>query len=135
MIAEAELNILPIPAKAALVNIRYDDFNTALEDARRLVAPNVASVETVDETVLGLAKGNIVRSDIARFFPEGASRPASGINIVELLADDGEELDRKLAEVTTVLDADGPARRRGYTIARSALNTPLSVVMATAAPP
>ncbi|MGO8654072.1 hypothetical protein ACC839_38425, partial [Rhizobium ruizarguesonis] len=38
MIAEAELNLLPIPANAALINIRYGDFNTALEDARTLVA-------------------------------------------------------------------------------------------------
>lgn len=56
MIAEAELNLLPIPAKAALVNIRYGDFNAALEDARSLTALKVASVETVDEKVLSLAR-------------------------------------------------------------------------------
>lgn len=60
MIAEAELNLLPIAAHAALVNIRYDDFNTALEDARELAALKVASVETVDEKVLRLAKGDII---------------------------------------------------------------------------
>lgn len=60
MIAEAELNLLPIAAHAALVNIRYDDFNTALEDARELAVLKVASVETVDEKVLRLAKGDII---------------------------------------------------------------------------
>ncbi|MBB6487242.1 FAD-binding and (Fe-S)-binding domain-containing protein [Rhizobium lusitanum] len=118
MIAEAELNILPLPAQAALINIRYDAFNTALEDARLLVAMKVASVETVDEKVLGLAKGDIVWTGIARFFPEDPSSAANGINIVEILADDRDELERKLAEVTAVLDAGPPARHKGYTIAR-----------------
>lgn len=118
MIAEAELNVLPIPAEAALINIRYDDFNTALEDARRLVALKVASVETVDEKVLGLAKGDIVWTNIARFFPEDASGSANGINLVELLADDREELERKLADVTAALDDLSSARHKGYTVAR-----------------
>ncbi len=118
MIAEAELNVLPIPARSALINIRYGDFNTALEDARRLVALKVASVETVDEKVLGLAKGDIVWSGIARFFPEDASGTANGINIVEVLADDSDELERKLADVTAALDDGSSARHKGYTIAR-----------------
>ncbi|MBB6219233.1 D-2-hydroxyglutarate dehydrogenase YdiJ [Rhizobium leguminosarum] len=118
MIAEAEVNLLPIPAHAALINIRYGDFNTALEDARSLVALNVASVETVDEKVLGLAKGDIVWTGIARFFPDDAGRATNGINIAEVLADDEEELKRKLAEVTTALDMGVNARHAGYTIAR-----------------
>ncbi|KAA1180315.1 FAD-binding oxidoreductase [Rhizobium tropici] len=118
MIAEAELNVLPLPAQSALINIRYDDFNTALEDARRLVALKVASVETVDEKVLSLAKADIVWTGIARFFPEDASGSASGINIVEVLADDRDELERKLVDVAAALDDRSSARHKGYTIAR-----------------
>ncbi len=118
MIAEAELNVLPIPAQSALINIRYGDFNTALEDARQLVALKVASVETVDEKVLGLAKGDIIWSGIARFFPEDASGAANGINIVEVLADDRDELEHKLAAVTAALDDRSSARHKGYTVAR-----------------
>lgn len=114
MIAEAELNLLPIPNHAALINIRYDDFNAALEDARGLVALSVASVETIDEKVLSLAKGDMTWPAIARFFPEDASGDANGINIVEVLADDPDELARKVAAVTSVLDSAG----RGFTIAR-----------------
>ncbi|AVH45057.1 D-2-hydroxyglutarate dehydrogenase YdiJ [Agrobacterium tumefaciens] len=119
MIAEVELNLLPIPAHAALINIRYDDFNTALEDARALTALKVASVETVDEKVLALAKGDIVWNGIARFFPDDASGPAHGINIAELLADDEDELERKLSDVTEALDSSANVRHCGYTIARS----------------
>ncbi|ULJ75589.1 FAD-binding and (Fe-S)-binding domain-containing protein [Rhizobium gallicum] len=118
MIAEAELNLLPIPAQAALVNIRYSDFNAALEDARTLSALNVASVETIDEKVLGLAKNDIVWTDIARFFPESHTGVANGINLVEVLADDEAELQRKLEAVTAVLDEGLDINRLSYTEVR-----------------
>ena len=118
MIAEAELNLLPLPAHAALVNIRYDDFNAALEDARNLVALDVASVETIDETVLRLAKGDIIWPRIAPFFPDDAAGPANGINIAEVLADTPEELAGKLLAVTTALKVHPFGGRRGLTITR-----------------
>ena len=53
LIAEAELNVLPIPKHSALVNIRYDSFDAALRDARALVAVQAASIETVDSQGAG----------------------------------------------------------------------------------
>lgn len=114
-IAEAELNLLPIPGHAALVNIRYGDFNSALEDARALVALRVASVETIDEKVLSLAKGDIVWGPIAALFPDDAASPANGINIVEVLADDADALAVKVAEITAALDSSRTALHLGYT--------------------
>ncbi len=116
LIAEAELNLLPLPAHAALVNIRYADFNTALEDARNLVALDVASVETIDETVLRLAKSDIVWPRIASLFPDDADGSANGINIAEVLADTPDELAAKLSAVTTALEASSFAGRKGFTI-------------------
>lgn len=119
MIAEVEVNLVPIPAHALLINIRYDSFNTALEHARALVALKVASVETIDEKVLGLAKKDIVWPSIARFFPDDASSPINGINIVELVADSAEELESKFCDVISALDADrSDGDRKSYTIAR-----------------
>lgn len=115
LIAEAELNLLTIPKHAALVNVRYGDFNAALADARSLVALNVASVETIDETVLSLAKGDMVWTSIARFFPDDAAGSANGINIVEVLADDKDDLARRIATVTAMLDTRDDGVRRGYT--------------------
>jgi len=117
MIAEAELNLLPLPAAAALVNIRYGDFNAALEDARNLAALKVASVETVDEIVLGLAKKDIVWTSIARFFPEDGVA-ANGINLVEVLADSDAELEDKLAALLTALESGPGSGRLGHTVAR-----------------
>lgn len=119
MIAEAELNLVPIPACSALFNIRYGDFNTALEDALSLTALGVASVETVDERVLGLAKSDIVWGSISSFFPEDSGSLANGINIVEVLADDADELEGRIASVAQALD-HGSMRHKGYTVAREA---------------
>ncbi|MBY3348404.1 D-2-hydroxyglutarate dehydrogenase YdiJ [Rhizobium laguerreae] len=118
MIAEAELNLLPLPAHAALINIRYNDFNAALEDARTLTALKVASIETVDEKVLGLAKKDIVWNEIGQFFPDDISGSANGINIVEILADDEAGLERALGEVTAALGNGSNPDRLGHTIAR-----------------
>lgn len=115
IIAEAELNLLPLPAHAALVNIRYADFNAALEDARNLVALNVASVETIDETVLRLAKSDIIWPRIAPFFPDDADGPANGVNIAEVLADTPEELADKLVVVTAALESSPFPGRKGFT--------------------
>ena len=114
MIAEVELNLTPLPAHAALVVIRYGDFNAALEDARNLVALKVASVETVDETVLTLARGDIVWPRIARLFPDDPEGAANGINIAEVLADTPEELSARLTALTAALAESPFPGRRGF---------------------
>src|SRR4030095_4147874 len=56
-VTEAKINLVPIPQHAALVNIRYASFDAALRDARTLMQIEAASSETIDATVLGLARG------------------------------------------------------------------------------
>lgn len=120
LIAEAELNVLPIPRHSALINIRYDSFDAALRDARALVAMQAASIETVDSRVLALARNDIVWHEVREFFPDDPEGPAEGVNLVELLADEAHELERQLARVTANLEREGRAHgRRGFTVARS----------------
>ena len=120
LIAEAELNVLPIPKHSALINIRYDSFDAALRDARALVAVQAASIETVDSRVLGLARGDIIWHEVQEFFPDDPEGPAAGINLVEFLADDAEDLEAQLARVTAMLTSEGRANgRRGFTVARN----------------
>lgn len=116
LIAEAELNLLPIPRFATLINIRYDDFNTALRDARFLAGLQVASVETVDAKVLSLARGDIIWSRIADYFPPEAGRRTDGINIAEVLADSAEELQEKIRFVSKALAGSAQEDRHGFTI-------------------
>jgi FAD/FMN-containing dehydrogenase/Fe-S oxidoreductase len=118
-IAEAKLNLLPIPKCSAIVNVRYGTFDEALRDAASLMGLRAASIETVDSLVLGLGRGDAVWRDISRFFPEDPEGPAQGVNLVEFLSDRDDDLASQIERVEALLRNDGTARGiRGYTIAR-----------------
>ncbi len=118
-IAEAKLNLLPIPKCAALVNVKYEDFNAALRDATELMKAGPTSIETVDSKVLNLAMGDIVWNTVADFFPEDADKQLQGINLVEYNADSEEELQAKVAKLTEHLDkvSGNEGKSFGYTVA------------------
>jgi FAD/FMN-containing dehydrogenase/Fe-S oxidoreductase len=118
-IVEATLNVLPVPKHAALVNIRYEGFMDALRDARALMAHRPLSIETVDSTVLRLAREDSVWQSVADYFPddEGVEGGASGINMVEFSGDDADELRARVAAFVEHLGADASVKRLGHTIA------------------
>ena len=56
----------------------------------------------------------------AGVLPRRSEGPAAGINLVEFLADDAEDLEVQLARVTAMLTREGRANgRRGFTVARN----------------
>lgn len=119
-IAEAKLNVLPIPKCSALVNVNYRDFNAALEDATALMRAGPTSIETVDSKVLNLAMNDIVWHSVAEFFPPVAGQSIQGINLVEYTADSEEALAEGIQRLTDLLDkaADGDGKGRlGYSVA------------------
>ena len=120
-IAEAELNVLPIPKHAALVNIRYDSFDAALRDARALVAVQAASIETVELAGAGprppghrLARGAASSSPtIPRARPRGSTWSSCWPTMPTISRP-------SLERVTTLLEQEGRTHgRRGFTVARN----------------
>lgn len=92
-IAEAKLNVLPIPKFAALVNIKYDSFEASLRDATDLMEWNPTSIETIDSKVLNLAMGDIIWDTVSQYFPQEEGEPEiKGINLVEYTSDDEASL-------------------------------------------
>ncbi|WP_245624383.1 FAD-binding and (Fe-S)-binding domain-containing protein [Belnapia moabensis] len=119
ILAEAKLNLLPIPKHSALINLRYASFDAALRDARALTAFGPASIETVDSKVLALAQRDIVWDGVREFFPDDASGPARGINLIEFVGGTEEEVEKPLLRMTAALAAAGQGGgRTGYTVAR-----------------
>ncbi|MGS2718460.1 D-2-hydroxyglutarate dehydrogenase YdiJ [Eionea flava] len=118
-IAEAKLNLLPMPKQTVLVNLRYENFNAALRDAEAIMAVGPTSIETVDSKVLNLAKGDIVWETVSAFFPDDANDPAplEGVNFVEYTADSEAELQEKMQPLLTQLDTGDNNISMGYTIA------------------
>ena len=116
LIAEAVLNLLPIPRLSALVNIFYDDFQSALRDARVLAGMGATSVETVDSRVLGLARADVVWHEVAAFFPDTGAR---GVNLVEFTGETPEDIALAIDMLVAEL-ADPINGRRGHSIAHGA---------------
>ncbi|MGY2046728.1 D-2-hydroxyglutarate dehydrogenase YdiJ [Methylobacterium sp. JK268] len=117
-LAEATLNVLPLPRHAALVNLRYASFDAALRDARALAAFGAASIETVDSKVLALAQDDPVWAGVAAFFPEDGGERARGVNLVEFVGDDADAVEAAVDRLTQTLAAGPAGERRGHTVAR-----------------
>ena len=123
-IAEAKLNVLPIPKVSVLVNIKYDSFESSLRDANDLMGWDATSIETIDSKVLNLAMGDITWDTVSSYFPANEGEPAiQGINLVEYTGDSEAEIDEKLNRLTAHLDAVAgqPGKSFGYTVARGAV--------------
>lgn len=104
-IAEAKLNLLPIPKCSALVNVKYENFNAALRDATELMKAGPTSIETIDSKVLNLAMSDIVWNTVESFFPPTEGKTIQGINLVEYTADDEDTLKANIKILTDQLDA------------------------------
>ncbi|UXI00184.1 FAD-binding and (Fe-S)-binding domain-containing protein [Photobacterium sp. TY1-4] len=104
-IAEAKLNITPIPKSRTLVNIKYDSFDSALRNAPMMVEAEALSVETVDSRVLNLAKQDIVWHTVSDLLTDVPGKTLLGINMVEYASNDPAENRRQVEALCAQLDA------------------------------
>lgn len=110
-IAEAKLNLLPIPQYSALAVVKYSDFNSSLRDATELMRANPTSIETIDSKVLTLAINDFIWHQVETFFNEENSTrltddtqtETKGINLVEFTSDSEEELQASIDRLSRLL--------------------------------
>jgi FAD/FMN-containing dehydrogenase/Fe-S oxidoreductase len=119
-ITQAKVRLTRAPRFSALLSIRYESFDAALRDAGALMRLEAASIETVDATVLGLARQDAIWLKVREFFPDDSQGPAQGVNIVEFIADKQVQLEDKLSRVRAAL-SDGSAGRFGFTVTHDAI--------------
>ncbi|PKG38735.1 D-2-hydroxyglutarate dehydrogenase YdiJ [Psychromonas sp. Urea-02u-13] len=112
-ITEAKLNVQKIPTYRTLFNVKYDSFQSALKNAPFLVNANALSVETVDSTVLNLAKEDIVWHSVSALITDVPNKVMDGINIVEFVEEDATIQDEKVAVLTAELDRLIAAKEAG----------------------
>ncbi|MEM9163578.1 MAG: FAD-binding and (Fe-S)-binding domain-containing protein [Cyanobacteria bacterium P01_F01_bin.4] len=87
VITEARLKLTPIPHHKVLFAIHYGDFEDALHAAQPLLNGDPAAIETVDDTILELARQDEIYDAVKDFVGE-----ARAINLVEFVSDDAEYL-------------------------------------------
>lgn len=98
-VAEAKLNITPFAKCKALVNIKYDSFESALRHAPHMVAANATSVETVDSKVLNLAKKDIIWHSVEDLIQDVPDKQVLGLNMVEYNSNDQAEIELKIEQL------------------------------------
>ena len=103
-ITEAKLHVQAIPTFRTLFNIKYDSFQSALQNAPLLVEANALSVETVDSTVLNLAKQDIVWHSVKDLISDVPGQEMDGINIVEFTEADEAIQQEKIDILVAMLD-------------------------------
>lgn len=124
IVTEAKLNLTPIPKYRVLVNIKYASFEGALKSAPLMVELAALSVETIDSTVLNLAKNDIIWHSVSPYLSD-CEQEILGLNMVEFAAGDKEQINAKLARLTTRLDEiieRGEFGMMGYQICRDLLS-------------
>ncbi|MEH6454029.1 MAG: FAD-binding and (Fe-S)-binding domain-containing protein [Psychromonas sp.] len=104
-ITEAKLHVQKIPTYRTLFNIKYDSFQSALQNAPFLVQANALSVETIDSKVLDLAKQDIVWFSVSELIKDVPGKVVDGLNIVEFVEQDEQIQAQKVAELVEKLDA------------------------------
>lgn len=103
-ITSAKLNITKIPTFKTMVNICYDSFDSALRNSPFLVQANATSVETVDSKVLGLAKDDVIWSEVKGLIKDTGRVEIEGLNIVEFNDEDETNQQNKVEDLCTALD-------------------------------
>jgi FAD/FMN-containing dehydrogenase/Fe-S oxidoreductase len=103
-VAEAKLNITPIAKHKALVNIKYDSFESALRHAPSMVAAKATSVETVDSNILNLAKQDIIWHSVKDLITDVPHKDVLGLNMVEYNSNDQADIESKIDELCARLD-------------------------------
>lgn len=119
IVTEAKLRLTKLPKHRQLVAVRYPDFDAALRAASVLVETDPGAIETVDDTIVGLARGDEIWRSIAHLVAEDPGEPPfAGINLVEFESDDPDVVAAKIAELRALLDASvgRPGAASGYTV-------------------
>ncbi len=122
-ITEAKLSLTRIPQHKLLVTIKYRDFQAALEHAPSLVAAQATSVETIDSTVLNLARQDIIWQQVQQQLQEVPGQALmQGINLVEFTAETEAafegKLERLLTELEQTMAVDPDRGVLGYSVCR-----------------
>jgi FAD/FMN-containing dehydrogenase/Fe-S oxidoreductase len=121
-VTRAKLKLTPVPRHKKLVAVRYADFDAALRAANVLVASNPGAIETIDDTIVSIAREDAIWHTVSHLVQGAGEPPLAAINLVEFESHDPEVVEQKVTELTGVLDAERgtPGKATGYTIATSA---------------
>ena len=72
--------------------------------AKTLVATDPAAIETLDDTIVNLAKKDVIWNQINHFFSDRDDHLVKSVNLIEFFAEDTRELEKKVSLLCEILD-------------------------------
>ena len=120
VVVEAKLRITPVPAHTRLVLIKYRRFEDALASAETLAERQPSAIETVDETIMNLARQDVIFHRIRDFVEDVGEAPVAAVNLVEFQGMLPADVDARVDALVAELDAavGQPEAPLGYYLAR-----------------
>ncbi|MGB5594134.1 MAG: FAD-binding and (Fe-S)-binding domain-containing protein [Crocosphaera sp.] len=109
IITEAKLKLTKIPQATHLLAIHYEDFDAALTDADNLLNYKPAAIETIDGTILELAKKDIIFEEVKEFVGE-----AKALNLVEFIGESEATIEQQINQLINQLQQNINPRIIGY---------------------
>ena len=104
VLVEAKLKITKIPSHTRLVLVKYQRFEDALASAEFLVERAPSAIETVDETIMNLAREDAIFHRIRDFVEDVGSVPVAAVNLVEFQGTDVATVDAQVAELVAEIE-------------------------------
>ncbi|WP_158583340.1 FAD-binding and (Fe-S)-binding domain-containing protein [Salinisphaera sp. Q1T1-3] len=83
LVSQLRLRLTPLPTTRRLFALRYDDFDSALRDAQQLVTFDPVAIESIDETVMGLARDNPIYERVRDYIENTDGSTPGAVNLVE----------------------------------------------------
>ncbi len=116
ILTEARLRVLPIPKVKRLVAIRYASFDDALTAAEHLVATNPGAIETIDERIVTLARGDLIWHRVGHLLEDAPGQRTRALNLVEFEGNEQAAVEGKAAALIHELEAQLglPGQAIGY---------------------
>ena len=104
-LSELKLRLTPIPACRQLVLVKYLDFDDGLKAAGELLSFDPAAIETIDGTIVGLARKDILWSKISSYFQGAQDHQVSCVNLLEFFGDYPEEVSSRVKKLLDAVEA------------------------------
>ncbi len=117
VITEAKLKLTPIPQAQRLLVIHYRCFDDALSAAENLLKAETAAIETIDETILQLAKNDEIYDEVKDFIGD-----AKAINLVEFVGETESAVNDKIEKICAAIghNKNNPQKAINYYLAKNA---------------
>ena len=122
IVTEAKLALTPIPAHRQLVVLRYSSFDDALASAQTLVELDPGAIETIDETVLALAREDVIWHRVRGLIDRQGGPRFSSINLIEFESHDRGLIQERVDALMASVDKERgqPGKPVGATLATTA---------------